>query len=140
MLDEESFYLPTGAQRASVFARILRALNSLPKEQQWTVTIKKHKPRRSLPQNALLWSLYTDILKLGGPEMEGWEKEDLHQFFLIRHFGEEIKEMFGEKRRVPLRTSSGLNKQEFTDFIDSVVRFMAERGVVLHLPGDDEHG
>lgn len=136
MIDEESFYVPSGAGRESVVRRIIRALDSIDDRYQWSVVIKRHKPHRTGSQNALLWALYSDILKRGGPDMEGWTKEDLHRFFLITHFGSKVNRSLGHPVHIPLRTSSKLNKQEFSDFIDSIVRYMAERGVVLELPGD----
>jgi hypothetical protein len=94
------------------------------------------KSRRSSDQNALLWSLYTDILRLGGEQLAGFTKEELHEFFLIDYFGSETKELFGRKKLKPLRRSSRLTKAEFTDFVDHIVRFAAERGIVLDLPGE----
>lgn len=94
------------------------------------------KHRRSSQQNRLLWSLYGDIIERGGEAMAGWKADDLHEFFLIDHFGSETHEMFGRKRLKPLRRSSRLSKVEFGEFVDHIVQFMAERGVVLELPGD----
>lgn len=94
------------------------------------------KSRRTSSQNALLWAIYDQIIKLGGEDMAGWKSEDLHEFFLINHFGSETREIFGRKRLKPLRRSSILSKAEFAELLDSIVRFMAERGVVLSLPGD----
>jgi len=94
------------------------------------------KSRRTTTQNALLWSLYTDIIENGGEAMRGFTKDDLHEFFLIDYFGAETLDLFGRKRLKPLRRSSRLTKLEFSDFVEHIVRFMAERGVVLELPGE----
>ena len=94
------------------------------------------KSRRSNDQNALLWSLYEDILRLGGEELRGFTKDELHEFFLIDYFGSETKELFGRKKLRPLRRSSRLTKSEFSDYVEHVVRFAAERGIVLELPGE----
>jgi hypothetical protein len=94
--------------------------------------------RRSADQNALLWALYDDVLERGGESLAGWTKEDLHSFFLIEHFGADTIEIYGRKRLKPKHRSSSLTKTEFSDFIDHIVRFMAEHGVVLDLPGDPE--
>lgn len=125
--------LPRNRENAGKAARFIEAL---PLDRAWAVEVKEHKPRRSDEQNRYLWSIYQHILKVGGEDMGGWTKEDLHDFFLITHFGSEIKELFGRKRHVPLRRSSKLNKQEFTDFIETIFRFMAERGV--YIPSSDE--
>jgi hypothetical protein len=94
------------------------------------------KSRRSNDQNALLWSLYEDILKLGGEPLAGFTKDELHEFFLIDYFGSETKELFGRKKLRPLKRSSRLTKMEFSDFVEHIVRKMAEQGIVLKLPGE----
>lgn len=94
------------------------------------------KSRRTSEQNKLLWAIYGDILNAGGETLGGWTAEDLHEFFLIDHFGSETVDIFGRKRLKPLRRSSRLSKSEFSGLVDHIVRFMAERGVVLSVPGD----
>jgi hypothetical protein len=101
------------------------------------VEIVQHKPRRSDAQNRLLWSLYQQIIDKGGEAMAGWERDDLHEYFLIRSFGSDVRDVFGKKRHTPARRSSSLSKQEMTDHIEAIVRFMAERGVVLDMPEEE---
>ena len=94
------------------------------------------KSRRSTDQNALLWSLYEDVLKQGGETLGGWTKDDLHEWALGECFGWTEHKAFGRTRLKPNRRSSRLSKSEFTDFVDWFVRRMAEHGIVLELPGD----
>jgi len=94
------------------------------------------KSRRTTDQNALLWSLYEDIIKLGGEALNGFTKDDLHEYFLIDYFGSETRELFGRKKLKPLKRSSRLTKGEFSDFVEHIVRFAAERSIVLKLPGE----
>lgn len=94
------------------------------------------KSRRTNPQNALLWSLYGDILRLGGEQLGGWTTAELHDFFLGEHFGWEIREGFGKKKQIPRRRSSRLTKTEFSEYVDAVVQKCAEFGIVLELPGE----
>ena len=100
----------------------------------WTVTVEERKPLRSHQQNRYLWAIYDYILKVGGEVMAGWDKEDLHTFFLGEHNGWEVRELFGRKRNVPVKRSSKMNKQEFTDYVAFIQRYMAERGVVIPDP------
>lgn len=130
----ETFILPQLTDRESAINRISRFLAQLPAGRPWRVTVEPHKLTRTLPQNAYLWAIYGKILSVGGEAMGGWTKDDLHDFFLIHCFGSEVKELFGKKRHVPLRRSSSLNKQEFTDFVESIMRFMAEQGVYIPSP------
>ena len=94
------------------------------------------KSRRTNDQNALLWSLYEDIISLGGEALKGFTKDDLHEYFLIDYFGSETRELFGRKKLRPLKRSSRLTKMEFSDLVEHIVRFAAERGIVLKLPGE----
>lgn len=127
---------PRGMGREGQIRRLAVICEALPMDAAWKVTITEDKPKRSDTQNALLWSLYGQILEKGGEAMGGWTKDDLHEFFLIEHFGGEPKKMFERFRIQPNRRSSRLNKIEFAEFTDHIVRFMAERGVVLDMPGD----
>lgn len=97
------------------------------------------KSRRTNDQNALLWAVYQQIIDRGGEAMRGWTKEDLHSFFLIDCFGAETLDMFGRKRLKPLQRSSRLTKAEFSDYLDHIIRFMAEHGVVIESP-EQSHG
>lgn len=134
----QQFILPKLMSREGTIARIARVLGTLAQETAWCIEVKEHKPRRSDAQNRYLFGcVYETILKKGGEAMGGWTKADLHEFFLIDHFGYEVHELFGKKRLKPQRRSSRLSKMEFADFIAHIQRFMAERGVVIPDPDPD---
>jgi hypothetical protein len=120
--------------RSRDIGRVVHELESLEEECEWRVTIEEKKSQRTLSQNALLWQLYADILRKGGTLLDGWEKEDLHNLMLGEHFGWERLEGMGRVRVRPLRRSSRLTKTEFAEFIDFVVRYMANKGIVLETP------
>lgn len=86
---------------------------------------------RTLSQNALLWTIYEQILDKGGAAVWGFTKEDLHEFFLISHYGSEVRELFGLKRLRPVMRSSTLSKSQFSEHVEFILHFMAERGVVI---------
>ena len=132
------FTLPRMVDRSRVIQRVAGFLSQLDAGKAWTVEVKQVASKRSLSQNRLLWMIYDQILERGGEAMGGWTKEDLHDFFLLDHFGGEPKELFGRFRNIPFRRSSRLNKQEFSDFVEHIVRFMAHRGVVIDMPEDME--
>lgn len=133
-----TFRLPAGETRASMRGRVGRYLEGLPLSVPFDVTVAEHKPRRSLAQNALLWSLYGDIVAEGGEKMRGWQPSDLHEFFLGEHYGWQKLDGMKRARLKPLRRSSTMNKQDFSDHLDFIVRYMAEQGVVLSLPGEPQ--
>lgn len=126
----QSVYLPTGASRPEVIARITRVLTALDPALAWRVEIHEHKPRRSDAQNRYLWGVvYPTILKAG--RLDGWEATDAHEYLLGEHFGWETLEGFGRKRVKPIRRSAKLNKQEFSDYIAFIQRRMAEHGIFV---------
>jgi hypothetical protein len=98
------------------------------------------KSRRTNDQNALLWALYDDALRVGGEMLGGWTREDIHEYMLGEWFGWDVHDALGMKRKKPKRRSSRLTKGEFGDFVDFVVRRFAEHGIVLKLPGDAVNG
>jgi hypothetical protein len=57
------------------------------------------------------------ILEQGGETLGGWTRDDLHEYFLGECFGWEVLEGFGRKRMRPLKRSSGLTKEEFTEYL-----------------------
>lgn len=116
--------------------RMVACVSALAKDGPVEMTVKRYKARRSTDQNALLWALYTDIIRLGGEAMAGWTKDDLHELMLGEMFGWTEMRIGKHRRKKPARRSSRLNKQEFSDFVDFIVRYMAGIGVYLSLPGD----
>lgn len=133
----QTFRLEKFTDRTRILAKIASFLSALAPTRGWVVEVKELRPKRTDSQNRMLWSLYEEILARGSEELGGWTKEDLHGFFLISHFGSEVRELFGKKRHVPLRTSSKLSTKEFTLFVEHIVQFMAERGICLQMPGEN---
>lgn len=130
----QTIILPRNRDNAT---RAVNFIQALPLDKPFRIEVSDYKPRRSDEQNRFLWLTYGKILETGGEDMAGWTKDDLHEFFLISHFGSEVRELFGRKRHVPLRRSSKLNKMEFVDFVSFIQRFMAERGVYLPDPNEE---
>jgi hypothetical protein len=94
------------------------------------------KSRRTSDQNKLLWALYDDAIKLAGEALGGWNRADVHEYMLGEFWGWDKCTAFGKTRLKPKKRSSRLTKQEFSDYVEFVVRKFAEHGVVLELPGE----
>jgi hypothetical protein len=130
------FILPRAMRRSGVIERIARALATLSHDCSWAVEVKEHKPVRSNQQNRYLFGVvYAEILKQG--KLEGWTVHEVHDYCLGEHFGWETVVGFGRKKVRPIRRSSRLNKQEFTDFIAFIQQRMAEHGIVVPDPDPD---
>ena len=112
---------------------ISNMVSRLDPAQSWQITVEAFKPKRSDQQNAFLWGVvYPSILEGGGESLRGWTTTDLHEYFLIEAFGSEVIEGFGRKRHKPLRRSSKLTKQEFSDYLAIIEAKCAELGI--HIP------
>lgn len=126
----QTITLPAGradSLRAAAF------IQSLPVGQAWRVVVEPFKPRRSESQNRYLWGVvYPTFTK----HLDGWEAEDIHEFFLGEHFGWETLEGLGRKRVKPVRRSAKLSKQEFSDYVAFIQRKGAEMG--LYIPDPEE--
>jgi hypothetical protein len=122
-----------GTPPDQIAASISTMVSRLDPAQSWQISIEAFKPKRSDQQNAFLWGVvYPSILEGGGESLRGWTTTDLHEYFLIEAFGSEVIEGFGRKRHKPIRRSSKLTKQEFSDYLALIEAKCAELGI--HIP------
>lgn len=131
-MNEQRIIISKGGDMTRAFA----VIQAMVRDGTTELTVKPHKARRTVDQNALLWAIYGEIIKRGGEMMAGWDKDDLHELFLQLHFGSKVLTLGKHKKRTALRRSSKLNKQEFGEFVEFIVRYMAEQGVYIELPGE----
>jgi len=70
---------------ASVVARMVSNLDPL---KTWAVEVTEWKKPRTNQQNKFLWGVvYPSILDGGGEALRGWQRDDLHDYFLGECFG-----------------------------------------------------
>jgi hypothetical protein len=127
MRDERAFILRKDQHRD--LTAVVSFLSSLPRDKEFRAVVQEVKPRRTVSQNAMLWAIYDDMLL--DEQFGGWMKEEVHDYFLKKQFGSEERVAFGVIHEVPLRRSSGLSKVEFSEFVESVIRFAAMNGIPL---------
>jgi hypothetical protein len=132
----QNFVLPAMLSRERAIERIATVLSKLAIDRAWRVSVVEHKPKRSDSQNRYLWAIYGEILSYGGP-LSDFEKDELHDFFLGKHFGVNRKTVMGVTMERPLRRSSSLNKKEFGEFVEFIQRFMANQGVYIRDPYEE---
>lgn len=114
--------------------RLAAFVEALDLAKAWRVQIEEARPRRSDHQNRYLWGVcYRTILDSGLRE-QGWDADDVHEYFLGEHFGWETLEGFGRKRLKPVRRSSKLSKMEFMDYVAFIQRKAAEMGIYIPDP------
>lgn len=108
--------------------RLTKSLRELDADKIFQVKVDEKKPKRSDQQNRYLFGVvYAEIAR----HLEGWDKDDIHEFCLGEWSGWEVVEGFGKKRQRPVLRSSKLNKQQFGDYIEFIQRTMAERGIFI---------
>jgi len=131
---------PRGTTPDQIATAISVMVRWLDPGKSWKVTLEEFKPRRSDSQNAFLWGVvYPSILEGGGEALAGWQKDDLHEFMLGEHFGWETLSLGGKTVHKPVRRSSRLNKQDFSDYLEFLSRRAAELGIVIPEPSYGEH-
>lgn len=128
----DGFILREDTDRSPEIERIHSFLELLPQDRPWEITVKQFKKKRSDEQNNALWGVaYPPII-----EATGYEKNELHEYYLGEYFGWTVKTMFGQKKRVPNRRSSKLKTHEFCDFYAFIQRHAAKE-LGLYIPDPD---
>lgn len=108
-------------------------------DQRVVLTVRKFREQRSAAQNRWLWGKALPLIA----EYCGYdehETEDLHYDLLGVRFGTvEVEPRFpgAPHRVVPAKTSSQLTTAEFSEYMDWLVRFAAQKwGVMIPLPDE----
>jgi hypothetical protein len=96
------------------------------------VEVGEYRKRRSDDQNRALWGVAYKTLH----DATGNDPEDLHEFFLGEFFGWKVRDVMGQKRKVPMRRSSKLSTVEFADFYAFIQQRSAET-VGVFVPDPD---
>ncbi len=88
------------------------------------------KPKRSNPQNALMWSLITVIANYTGDT-----PEDIHERLKVSFLGVEHKTVRGVDLVMPISTTS-LNTKQFTEYLDKIYALGNTLNIRLPYPQD----
>lgn len=97
---------------------------------QYVITIKRANQKRSLPQNDLLW-LWMECIS----RETGTGKDDVYMYYCKKFLCKIIT--IGDKQEKIYNTSSKLNKEEMTEFLNKIQADAAqELGIRLPLPED----
>lgn len=126
------FILPA-KEREPCILRLTTALRKLEPYNDWRIEVTEYKDTRSLEANSYLWGIcYATILEHS--DLQGWDADDLHTYFLGEHFGWQTIQAFGKKRVKPVKRSSRLSISQFSEYVAFVIRKAAELGIVIPDP------
>ena len=97
---------------------------------QYVITIKRMNQKRSVPQNDLLW-MWMDCIS----RETGTGKDDIYMYYCKKFLCKIIT--IGDKREKIYSTSSKLNMEQMTDFLNKIQADAAqELGIRLPQPED----
>lgn len=121
---------PKGTKPDDIIKGVATMVAAIDTKQSWAITVEPWKKKRSNAQNAYLNGVvYPMILEAGGEMLRGYQRSDLHEYFLGECFGFEVLEGLGRKRLRPLKRSSALTMQEFREFLLFIENKCIEIGI-----------
>jgi hypothetical protein len=126
---------PNGTPKSAIVNSVAVLVRQLDESRAWVVTVEEFRRPRTNQQNAFLWGVvYPCVIEAG--DLEGWTANDLHEYFLGECFGWETLEGLGRKKVKPVKRSSRLNKQEFSDYLEFISAKCADMGIVIPEPNE----
>ncbi len=93
------------------------------------VTVRVHRRQRSSRQNRYYFGVVVPFIA----EHCGYEKDEMHELLAMRFLRVADDPITGSPRR---RHTPQTDTKEFSEYVDSCIRFGAELGVFIPGPGD----
>jgi hypothetical protein len=130
--------VPTGdVNRSRDIERVVHALEDLPEDKSWRVSIEEAKSTRSIQANAYYWGVVVEMMS----ESTGYESEEIHEYLCGARWGWKDKRVPKTPRNpdgiesVPVRTTtmdengkrSVLGIVQFMEFTEFARRFAAQK-------------
>ena len=126
---------PKGTTPEQLAVAAARMVQGLSPDRAWCIEVLEWKKPRTDQQNRFLWGVcYPAILEGGGEALAGWTRDDIHEYMVGEWGGWETLEGFGRKRMRPIKRSSKLNKQEFSDYLLFLETRCMEMGIDIPAP------
>lgn len=101
----------------------------------WQLVLEPFKKPRTNQQLAYLFGVvYATVLEQGGDKLQGFDKNDLHEWFLMEYGGAETIELMGRVKHKPLRRSGKFSAAEFSEFLEFIQRRCADLGIDIPDP------
>lgn len=115
----------------AIKARAVEFISKLPDGELFEIVVRPYDPKRTLEQNGLAWAVVTDIAEQVRPGGQAFSK-DVWWFHAKReHFGPAIVELPDGSFLEQEPTSRDKGKRAFSKFVDFLLRWSGELGVVL---------
>jgi len=117
-------------------ARVCGMIAALDLSMPMVVSVKQHRKKRSLSQNALMWKWINEAADILGSQL-GYDQDDMHEIFKKKFLpasGRKLIEIGGEAHE--RLTTTNLTPQEMSEYMNSIDRFCASFGCLLPHPED----
>lgn len=136
-----NFVIQPNASRDSVKASVCAFIDRLPTDKPWLVDITKLTRKRSDKQRKALWGVAYKVIC----DETGYKDKALHELLCGEFFGWQISDMFGNKKRLPVRTTTHdengkrdvISTEKLADYYKFIQRFAAEYSVDVPEPDPD---
>jgi hypothetical protein len=89
------------------------------------VTVDKFFPKRSLQSNRFYWVIVNMVVEYLS-EKTGYTKDQIHKGFRKMFLEQSYINVFNGELTTVTESTSNLNSQEFSNFVDSVLQFCSE--------------
>lgn len=125
--------IPKGSLAAEHRRLIKHDLDELSEDKPWLVQVKEYKSNRSLQQNSFLHAVPLRIIC----DETGYDIEDMKAYLMGEAFGWEEFEIMGQKRKRPRLSTSELNVEQFSWFMEWIEKWAAEAlGLIIPKPNE----
>lgn len=125
--------IPKGEQSFEHRITVANHIGGMPDNVAYIVQVTQYRKKRSNEQNAFLHAVPLKLIC----EHTGYDIEDMKTYLLGECFGWEEYEMFGQRRKRPLKRSSDLNTAEFSGFMEWIERWAAtELQMIIPRPNE----
>ena len=116
-------------------ANFMQWLVSRDREKPWRIEVSEYRKNRTLEQNAYYWSGVLPTIQKHIEESRGdhYSTDEIHEYMRDKFLPRRTITIKGETAVVRPSTAS-LNTKEFHDYIEHVIYFAAESGIVVPPP------
>jgi hypothetical protein len=115
--------------------RVMDHIAGLNLERPWVIAIGPHRQRRSLSQNALMWTWINKVAH-EVHEATGQDSDAIHEFFKGQFLPRRVIKIGGVVENAPGSTKK-LTKAEMSAYMDKIYAWAtSEMGLLLPVPED----
>lgn len=139
-LEANEFVLARGGNRAKTMDLVTAFCMKLSDKKAWSIVVKPWSNDRTDKQNRALWGCAYAVLA----EFTGHTKEEIHDFLIRKYFGEVEREVMGERKLYPKRTTTTdehgkrklIDTRHLKDYYEFIQQWAAEN-LGAYIPDPD---